>query len=319
MGAISFNNMLTEAYGVSTDTMSARTHALTYDQQYSSSNSVVCARALTPSRSHFLTLSLFPRLLPFLPHAQVKWCRTQYEYVPDTWGNCDVTCGETNTVFADLWEWNPDTMKFSERSVLSGVSGDVPEGRHSHAMASVGSTVYVHGGARSTDSTDLTNEFYSFDTIQWRWVLLTADEGVSGTPPTARFRHAMAAVGHEIFLFGGYTNGGKSAEVFEFDTILLTWVYLAATGTSPSRRDGHAMISVGIKLFVFGGKVGPLESDYSDEAFEFDTGKFEWSLRASSQSDPAPKGRQNHAMASLGSQVFLYGGSRGQGEKSPPL
>ena len=43
--------------------------------------------------------------------------------------------------------------------------------------------------------------------------MLDAAAGVNGTPPSARYHHAMAAVGTDIYLFGGitYAQSGKGS------------------------------------------------------------------------------------------------------------
>ena len=44
------------------------------------------------------------------------------------------------------------------------------------------------------------------------WTMLDAAAGVTGTSPSARSSHAMAAVGTDIYLFGGLTDSGKGCD-----------------------------------------------------------------------------------------------------------
>jgi len=55
----------------------------------------------------------------------------------------------------------------------------------------------------------LLDDFCDFDPRTKRWALLNAAAGVSGTLPTARAGHVMAAVRCILFLHGGLTEGKK--------------------------------------------------------------------------------------------------------------
>jgi len=44
------------------------------------------------------------------------------------------------------------------------------------------------------------------------WTMLDAAAGVTGTSPTATSQHAMAAVGTDIYLFGGWAEPGKGGD-----------------------------------------------------------------------------------------------------------
>ena len=54
------------------------------------------------------------------------------------------------------------------------------------------------------------NEIFRFSTTALQWEELDAAL-VSGSPPSARSSHAMAAVGSDIFVFGGSTDQGEEA------------------------------------------------------------------------------------------------------------
>ena len=59
---------------------------------------------------------------------------------------------------------------------------------------------------------DLSGELFRFSTISMEWTMLDAGAGVTGTSPSARYYHAMAAVGTDIYLFGGVTGSGKGCD-----------------------------------------------------------------------------------------------------------
>ena len=54
------------------------------------------------------------------------------------------------------------------------------------------------------------NDLFRFSTTALQWEQLDADL-VSGSPPSGRNGHAMAVVGSDLFVFGGYTDSGEEA------------------------------------------------------------------------------------------------------------
>ena len=61
------------------------------------------------------------------------------------------------------------------------------------------------------DGAGYSNEVFRFSTTALQWEQLDAAPLVSDSPPSARNRHAMVAVGSDIFVFGGYTDAGEEA------------------------------------------------------------------------------------------------------------
>ena len=119
------------------------------------------------------------------------------------------------------------------------------------------------------DRAEISNELFRFSTTasQWEQVDPTL---VSGVPPSARSDPVMAAVGSDLFVFGGYTeypvdqSYPYSSELFQFSTTAMEWEQLDAalvSGVPPSARGGHAMAAVGSDLFVFGG-----QTDWGEQA-----------------------------------------------------
>jgi hypothetical protein len=60
------------------------------------------------------------------------------------------------------------------------------------------------------DRAGSSNDLFRFSTTALQWEQLDADL-VSGSPPSARYEHAMAVVDSELFVFGGYTDSGEEA------------------------------------------------------------------------------------------------------------
>ena len=60
------------------------------------------------------------------------------------------------------------------------------------------------------DRAGFSNDLFRFSTTALQWEQLDADL-VSGSPPSARYGHAMVAVGSELFVFGGEKDSGEEA------------------------------------------------------------------------------------------------------------
>ena len=63
------------------------------------------------------------------------------------------------------------------------------------------------GTASVSSSEDL---FFKFSTATMTWTQLDAGAGVMGTAPSARYGHGMAAVGENLYVFGGRDDSGES-------------------------------------------------------------------------------------------------------------
>ena len=126
--------------------------------------------------------------------------------------------------------------------------------------AVVGNDIYSFGAAGGPPNAEL-----------WRWSTMTQqsqllDESqVSGSPPRARYGHTVAAVGSDIYVFGGENGangGGLLGDLWLFSTTAKHWRQLGAyfMSGSPSTtilvsgRSGHGMVVVGGDLYVWGGR-----------------------------------------------------------------
>lgn len=69
-------------------------------------------------------------------------------------------------------------------------------------MVVLGHSLYVFGG---TTGWEYNSDLHRLDLQSFEWDLV----GVSGVRPDGRYRHEVAAVGSEMFVFGG----GRSNEV----------------------------------------------------------------------------------------------------------
>ena len=85
---------------------------------------------------------------------------------------------------------------------------------------------------------------------------------VGDAKPSARYDHAMAAVGDELYLHGGDAGdwSGYSDELWRYSTTTGTWelVETPAGGAKPSARRFHVMAAVGDELYLHGGSTSDM-------------------------------------------------------------
>jgi N-acetylneuraminic acid mutarotase len=119
-------------------------------------------------------------------------------------------------------------------------------------------------------------------TFAGSWTLLGA------TGPSPRGGQAVASLGTQVVLFGGYdtTTSASLDDTWTFDGS--TWTELAVAG--PSARTGHAMATFQGRVVLFGGTDGgaPL-----DDTWTFDGTAWAQVVGA------GPPARSGHAMATL--------------------
>ncbi|KAI0654188.1 hypothetical protein C8Q70DRAFT_1142246 [Cubamyces menziesii] len=191
------------------------------------------------------------------------------------------------------------------------VYGPSPVGRYGHAVTMVGSKFYVFGG--QVDG-EFLNDLWSFDLNSLRtkatWELV---EPVEGSPrPPKRTSHICVTYGEKIILFGGTDCQYHYNDTWAFDTTTNTWTELTCIGFIPSPREGHSAAMVDDVVYVFGGR-GVDGKDLGDlGAFKISNQR--WYMFQ--KMGPAPSPRSGHAMASMGSRVFVLGGLGGESMNS---
>jgi hypothetical protein len=125
-------------------------------------------------------------------------------------------------VFGDTWTWDGATWE-QENAAPS------PAARDSHAMATLGDTVVLFGGASATAAL---NDTWTWDGARW------TPRSPAISPP-ARQAHAMATLGRKVVLFGGRDREGNALDdTWEWDGA--TWTQ-AHPPTSPPARADHVM------------------------------------------------------------------------------
>ncbi|NXP09808.1 RABEK protein, partial [Thinocorus orbignyianus] len=112
--------------------------------------------------------------------------------------------------------------------------GDPPSPRQGHAVAAVGTKLFIHGGlAGDTFFSDL----FCIDTEDMRWVQIAA----TGDVPGGRASHSSAVFKDQLYIFGGIGAEGTLDTTYQYDTEKQQWTLLRFEPPLPPGRLDHAM------------------------------------------------------------------------------
>jgi len=135
-----------------------------------------------------------------------------------------------------------------------------PCSRSSHGVSIVtdGTRLVLYGGehtARMPLETEQTLWIACQNGGEWEWKCVLSD--LEQQPP-ARIGHAQAAVGNDVFIFGGRAGITMKEmamnDLWKFDTNTFKWAEVKTNGSPPAPRSFHRMIYVNDRfLYVFGG------------------------------------------------------------------
>ncbi len=130
--------------------------------------------------------------------------------------------------------------------------------------------------------------------------------GSSLSEPSPRFGHHSAAVGGQLYVYGGRTKDfskGKSELggcIHSFNQCMERWQTRATTGKPHPGLYGGACTSSGHHLHLYGGWDG---SRFHDSLYQLDTDSLEWS-----QLPSGPTRKTGCGMASYEEKLILFGG-----------
>lgn len=180
--------------------------------------------------------------------------------------------------------------------------GSSPAGRYGHAVTMVGSKFFVFGG--QVDG-EFLNDLWSFDLntlrSQTQWELC---QPAGSEKPAPRTGHICVTYGDRIIVFGGTDGQYHYNDTWAYDVNSRRWTELQCIGFIPSPRESHAAAVVDDVIYIFGGR-GVDGKDLGDLA-AFKMSNQRWYMFQNM--GPAPTARSGHAMASMGSRVFVLGG-----------
>ncbi|KAJ7900152.1 hypothetical protein B0H14DRAFT_3080524 [Mycena olivaceomarginata] len=208
-----------------------------------------------------------------------------------------------------------DLYLFSTRdqsATLLQTTGDSPSPRVGHASALVSNVLIVWGGDTKTDPKSKPTD------KQDDSLYLLNHVTVHGPAPAGRYGHAVTMAGSKFMVFGGQVDGeflndlcfgGTDGQyhyndTWTYDLTTRKWSELQCIGFIPSPREGHAAALVDDVIYVFGGR-GVDGKDLNDLA-AFKISNQRWYMFQNM--GPSPSGRSGHAMASVGTKVYVLGG-----------
>lgn len=172
-----------------------------------------------------------------------------------------------------------------------------PSPRLGHTSSMVGGDIYVIGGR--CGPSQILNDVWVLDATENRWSLLEC----TGTAFNPRHRHAAAAVGSNIYVFGGLNNELIYSCMNVLNTETLQWSDVSIQGDWPCARHSHSLVASGPQLFMFGGYDG--EKALGD-LYSFDVRTLQW--RKEKTSGRAPPPRFSHSMFIYKNYLGIIGG-----------
>ncbi|KAF2324023.1 hypothetical protein GH714_006242 [Hevea brasiliensis] len=143
----------------------------------------------------------------------------------------------------------------------------------------------------------------NLDTMSWNTLVTT------GQGPGPRDSHSAVLVGRQMFVFGG-TNGSKKVnDLHVLDLATKEWIRPQCKGTSPCPRESHTATLIGDdRIIIFGGS-GEGEANYLNDLHVLDLKTMKWSSPEVKGDIPVP--RDSHGAVTIGNELFVYGGDRG--------
>ncbi|KAK2120316.1 hypothetical protein P7K49_001702 [Saguinus oedipus] len=132
---------------------------------------------------------------------------------------------------------------------------------------------------------------------------------VTSPPPSPRtFHTSSAAIGNQLYVFGGGERGAQPVQdvkLHVFDASTLTWSQPETLGNPPSPRHGHVMVAAGTKLFIHGGLAG---DKFYDDLHCIDIKFSDMKWQKLSPTGAAPAGCAAHSAVAVGKHLYIFGG-----------
>ncbi|KAG1326336.1 Serine/threonine-protein phosphatase [Cocos nucifera] len=222
----------------------------------------------------------------------------------------------------DLYVLDLTNDKFKWHRVV--VQGPGPGPRYGHAMDLVAQRYLVT--VSGNDGKRVLSDAWALDTAQkpYRWQKLIPE----GNRPSARMYATASARSDGMLLLCGGRDTSGMPQSDAYGLLMHTngqWEWTLAPGVSPSPRYQHAAVFVGARLHVTGGALrGGRTIEGEGSIAVLDTATGVWLDRngvvtssrvhkSSNDHDPSLEllRRCRHAAASVGTQIYIYGGLKG--------
>jgi len=167
--------------------------------------------------------------------------------------------GEQSPVVSDdLWSFNAASMTWVRHSIATLKQGEIrPKARHQATLATLqdGTGRIALFGGQSTEEVfdDLwflsAASFLAGNSLE-SWTQVTP---ASSVRPGARFGHASASIGSDLYVFGGKDDAGRTFnDLWRFNTELNTWQVICSL-CNPSERGFASLTQLNGELVLHGG------------------------------------------------------------------
>ena len=211
----------------------------------------------------------------------------------------------------------PIRLKKSDKSWSEfRITSMFPE-RRSHMCSCIYlGKLYIYGGIDIQEGTR--DSLYVIETESGapEWTKLD----ITGSPIGKYSNGASVLVGTKWYIIGGNVNNDQSADVFIIDINTLICEKKpakTAKGATPIPMDTHTAVLVNkTKMLVFGGYTGAKRSDLLQE---YDIASNSWRIIKSAEGARKPSPRAGHAAVSIGSVMYIFGGSGEDAERKNDL
>ncbi|XP_047380216.1 rab9 effector protein with kelch motifs isoform X1 [Sciurus carolinensis] len=202
-----------------------------------------------------------------------------------------------NRSFSDVHTMNLGTHQWD----LPTCGGLLPRYEHASFIPScTPGNIWVFGGADQSGNRNCL-QVLNPETGTW-----TTPEVTSPPPSPRTFHTSSAAIGNQLYVFGGGERGAQPVQdvkLHVFDANTLTWSQPKTSGSPPSPRHGHVMVAAGTKLFIHGGLAG---DKFFDDLHCINTSDMKW--QKLSPTGAAPAGCAAHSAVTLGKHIYVFGG-----------
>nr|XP_012627346.1 rab9 effector protein with kelch motifs isoform X2 [Microcebus murinus] len=148
--------------------------------------------------------------------------------------------------------------------------------------------IWVFGGANQSGNQNCL-QVLNPETRTW-----TTPE-VTSLPPSPRtFHTSSAAIGNQLYVFGGGERGAQPVQdvkLHVFDASDMKWQKLSPTGAAPGGCAAHSAVAVGKHIYIFGGMT---PTGALDMMYQYHIEKQQWTLLKFDTF--LPPGRLDHSM-----------------------
>jgi len=211
--------------------------------------------------------------------------------------------GEQNVKSNILYELDVEQSTWR----IVNAQGRAPRPRSDHAACVLGCKMYIVGGSSQTVTPLNDVHCFNLDTLQWEELQTTS---IKDQMPQPRSGHSIAAVGENIFLFGGGVWDREHSawvkkfnDLFSLNTQTLEWKKLDTDGVVPTASKFASVFSIDHHIIIAGG-ASVYDDEVTGDTYILDTVTLTWKkapVKLAEKVDSA-------SIALCGNRAYMFGG-----------